>query len=259
MKRHTHKERAALLKDVIVPMLRKQLGKNLVAIAADGSFARHEDKGYSDLELMIFVKDSKHLPNGFSKIHDGMLIEGLFVTEQEYRRMIHEPNRDWFIAGSDILSPLINHAFIDRLNNYRAPRLAQKCDQAALDMLNEVQESFGKMFNAIEQDNHENLFPILSDAVLCVLKQLAYINRRPYTSLNTIMTEARTLKVKPRGFDEFFEIVTNGEYHRLPILKNCAQRLFLGIEDFFTKKYSSNFYDDDLSSINEKKRRKKRR
>ena len=76
MKRHTHAERDEILRTVIVPMLQKELGKNLIAIAADGSFARNEDRDYSDLELLVFVKNSKHLPNGFSKVHNGLLIEG---------------------------------------------------------------------------------------------------------------------------------------------------------------------------------------
>jgi hypothetical protein len=259
LKKYTHMERAELLRTVIVPMLRKELGKNLIAIAADGSYARNEDSDYSDLELMIFVRDNSTLPRGFSKISDGMLIEGFFLTEKEYHTMIHEPNEEWYIAGSDRLLPLMNHAFIHRLKKYRAKRLAQKCDMIAHDMLSQVQESFGKLFNTIEQDNRENLFPILSDALMCVLKQLAYINRRPYKSLNSIMTEAKTFKQRPRGFDEFLNLVTKGEYHNLAVLKKCAQQLFLGIEDFFMKKYSSKIYDDDLSSIGEKTRTKKRR
>lgn len=82
--------------------------------------------------------------------------------------MIHEPNEEWYIAGSDKLLPLMNHAFIHRLKKYRAKRLAQKCDNIAHDMLKQVQESFGKLFNTIEQDNRENLFPILSDALMTI-------------------------------------------------------------------------------------------
>ena len=37
LKRHTHAQRSKLLKDFVVPMLRKELGSNLIAIAADGS------------------------------------------------------------------------------------------------------------------------------------------------------------------------------------------------------------------------------
>ena len=249
LKKHTHAERSRLIENSIVPMLREELGKNLIAIAADGSYARHEDNEYSDLELMIFVKDNSNLSKGFSKIQDGMLIEGLFVTVEEYHKRINEPNKEWYIAGSDILLSITNHAFVKQLKNYRVKRLSQKCDRVALDMLNEIQESFGKLLNTIDRKNRDNLFPVLSDAVMCVLKLLAFINRKPYKSLNSIITEARKLKHKPGGFDEFLNLVTQGRYHNLAALRKIARQLYLGIEDYFMKKHSGNIYDGDLSTI----------
>ena len=238
-------------------MLRKELGKNLVAIAADGSYARHEDIGYSDLELMIFVKDKSRLPYGFSKIHNGMLIEGLFVTAEDYHKMVHEPSKEWYIAGSDILLAITNPTFIRKLKKYRVKHLARKCDRIALDMLGEIQESFGKLLNSIDRKNHENLYIVLSDAVTGVLKLLAYMNRRPYKSLNSIITEARTFKRKPEGLDKFLDLVVQGKYRNLVTLRKSARQLYLGIEDYFFKKHSNNIYDGDLSSIN--KKTKKRR
>ena len=249
LKEHTHIQRCRLLKDTIVPMLRKELGRNLVAIAADGSYARHGDSGYSDLELMIFVKDKSHLPFGFSKIRDGMLIEGLFVTAEDYHKMIHEPNKEWYIAGSDTLLAITNPTFIRKLKKYRVKHLARKCDRIALDMLGEIQESFGKLLNSIDKKNHENLFIVLCDAVMGVLKLLAYINRKPYKSLNSIITEARSFKNKPEGLDKFLDLVVQGKYHNLTALRKSARQLYLGIEDYFIKKSKSDIYDSDLSTI----------
>jgi len=233
-------------------MLRRELGNNLIAITADGSYARNADRTYSDLELMIFVRKNSHLPRGFSKIYDGMLVEGLFVTERGYHDMVHEPNENWYIAGSDKLIPITNYKFIRKLQKYRTKDLAQKCDRVALDMLNEIQETFGKLFNAVDSRNRVNLFPILSDVVMIVCKLLALVNRKPYTSLNSMVSEAKRFKVKPEGFDEFFDIVTLGKYHNLTILEKRARELFTGIESIFSKKFKGNIYDDDLSTIKRK-------
>jgi hypothetical protein len=249
LKRHTHSERAELLRTMIVPMLRKELGKNLIAIAADGSFARHEDKAYSDLELMIFVKNSKHLPNGFSKIHDGMLIEGLFVTEKEYYDTIYEPNKEWYIAGSDKLMAITNPRFIKKLQKYQIQDIPQKCDRIALNMLNEIQETFGKLFNAIDENNQENLFPILSDALMAVLRLLAFTNRKPYVSLNSMVSQAKSFKIRPRGFSRFLNLVTRGRYGDKKKLREYSEKLFAGIEELYKSKFGPNIYDDDLSTI----------
>lgn len=55
-----------LIKEMI-PLIKKKFGENLLALAAEASFARGEDTDYSDLELIAFVKE---LP-GEKKI-DGM-------------------------------------------------------------------------------------------------------------------------------------------------------------------------------------------
>jgi len=259
LKKHTHAQRTELLRTVVLPMLRKELGNNLIAIAADGSYARDEDTGYSDLELMIFVKDNAELPRGFSKIYDGMLVEGLFITEHEYHKTVHEPNKDWYIAGSDTLLPVMNRSFVRRLQKYQTKNLAQKCDNIAREMLYELQESFGKLFTAIDTRNRENLFPILSDAVMVVLKLLAYINRKPYASLNSFMSEARKFKHKPRGLDEFLRLIIEGEYKNMKTLEKSAKKLYTAIEVYFKNRYEDKIYDDDLLTIYRKQKTTKRR
>ncbi len=233
-------------------MLQKELGRNLVAIAADGSYARNEDGSYSDLEFMVFVKSNKGLPFGFSKIFDGMLVEGLFVTEQQYHKMVHEPNKDWYIAGSDRLMAIKNPRFIQKLEAYRTKNLPQKCDRLAVDMFNEVQETFGKLLNAIEKGNHENLYPILSDAVMSTLRLMAFINRKPYKSLNSMISEAKRLEKKPKGFDELIGLLQRGAYTDLRKLSKYSKKLFGGIEELMKSKYGDNFYDSDLSMIKQK-------
>lgn len=255
LRKYTHAQRAKLLQDLIVPMLRKELGTNLIAIAADGSYARYTDTDFSDLELMVFVRDKANLPRGFSKLYRGLLIEGLFITEEEYHKTIDEPNEAWYIAGSDRLLPIKNPKFIHRLQQYHVKNLAGKCEAIALPLLNEIQETFGKLFNAISSRNHENLFLILADAVMVSLRLLSYINHKPYTSLNSMISEARKLKKKPKGFDEFLELVIDGRYYDLVTLGKCSRNLFSGIEDYFKQRYGRLMYDGDLSKINRQPRK----
>ena len=123
----------------------------------------------------------------------------------------------------------------------------------------ELQESFGKLFTAIDTDNRENLFPILSDAVMVVLKILAYINRTPYTSLNSFMSEARKFKRKPRGLDEFLRFIIEGNYNNVKKLEKYAKNLYTAIEVYFKNRFDTKIYDDDLSTIYRKQKTTKRR
>ncbi len=253
LKKYTHAQRTKIITKTIVPRIRKQLGKNLIAIAADGSYARNKDTDFSDIELIIFVKNKKDLPLGFGRIINGILIEGLYLTEQEYYKSTVEPNEYWYISGSDILKPIINPRFIKKVQRYMVKNLSIKCFKQATEVLYEIQESFGKLFNAIRKNNGENLFPVLADAVINVLKLMAFINESPYKTISSFITQAKQFQIKPKGFDNFIQIVVEGDYTDLQKLEQNATVLFAGIEDYFQKKMGENIYDSELSTIARKR------
>lgn len=252
LKKHSHADRTHAIEH-IVPILTKELGNNLIAIAADGSYARNEDAQYSDLELMIFVKSTKELPFGFSRIVDGMLIEGMYLTEDQYYRTVIEPNPEWYISGSDTLHAITNPHYIDKIKQHRITDLTEKCHACAYDMLPEMQESFAKLFMAIERHNTENIFPILFYALHCVLKFMAFINETPYKTLGSFITQSRRFKYKPRGFDDFLDVIVDGTYQDLSLLAQRAGAAFAGIEAYIAHMTHKPLYDSDLSTVTKRK------
>jgi len=111
---HTHADRQQAIEELI-PLIRQKFGANLIALAASASFARGEDTDFSDLELTAFVHA---LPDGarrggMSRIRDGMLVELVWPTREAYLPSTRDVSRQWYIAGSDTLLPLINPAFIE--------------------------------------------------------------------------------------------------------------------------------------------------
>ena len=253
LKKYTHRERSSVIKKLVVPILKKELGRNLIAIAACGSYARNEDSDFSDIELMIFVKNKKNLPFGFGKILDGVLIEGCFVTEEDYYKNTLDVNKYWFISGSDRLKAITNPAFIKKVQRYKVKNLSKKCFEHSKELLFEIQESFGKLFTAIKKKNKENIFLILAEVVMQVLKLMAFINETPYKTMGSFVTQAKNFKIKPKGFDGFIEIIINGKFVNLAILEKRSKILFAGIEEFFRSKIGENIYDSDLSTILKKK------
>jgi hypothetical protein len=85
LKPHTHEQRHAIIQQLI-PLFRQRFGDNLVAIAADASYARGEDRSYSDLELEVFVHEMPGEGEDpyLQRIVDGMLIEVMYHTAEEY-------------------------------------------------------------------------------------------------------------------------------------------------------------------------------
>lgn len=150
LKKYSHKERETIIKEM-VPLIKKKFKDNLVALAARASYARNEDCDYSDLELIAFVREMPRNKKigGMSKIRDGLLVELDWMTKETYLEKVREVTGEWFIAGSDILFPIINKKFITQLNNYKVESLKEKCLNQAANFLNEIQESTGKVLNAI--------------------------------------------------------------------------------------------------------------
>jgi len=248
LKRHTHEERQEIL-DELVPVIENLLGDNLIAIASQASFARGDDTDFSDLELVAFVREEpKELKEAFSRIIDGMLVECIITTGEKYLEEVLDITGMWYIAGSDTLAPVTNPDFIERLKDFNIENANRKFRNISRAKMHNLQECFGKLFTAIEQENRESLFMIFFDAVNALFQVMSYINRKPYTTLARFTQEARSFSIKPDGFDEFLQIAIDGKYQDLERLKKVSVRVFRGLEEYFMEKYGE-IYNSDLATI----------
>ena len=55
IKKHSHQDRSEFI-DQLIFLLQRRFKDNFVAMAAEGSYARGEDKDFSDLEITVFLK-----------------------------------------------------------------------------------------------------------------------------------------------------------------------------------------------------------
>ena len=231
LKPHSHQDRRLIIRRM-VPLIRKKFGANLVALAAQASYARQEDGPYSDLELVAFVKryPKSERSHAMAKIHDGMLVELEWMTERDYYARVKEVTEDWHIAGSDSLLPIINRPFIEKVGRYRVRNLRAKCLQQAGRHWFEVQESAGKVLNAIIKGNRTGLPLLAFDMALHMLRLLSCINRTPYVTFSRFIHQARRFRTKPRSFGRLLDIVVTGSYGDLAALKDATLAVFSEFE-----------------------------
>lgn len=233
---HTHEQRRAVIEQ-LVPLWQEKFGENLLAVAACASYARGVDVSYSDLEVDVFLKEMP--PEGedqyLQRVVDGMLVEVIYLTPEKYIRSVTEPGRDWFVAASDVLAGVYNPGFVEEL--VRQVRAVQYPEEAylhqAANYRYELQEGFGKVLNAVEQNNVEGISLLLGDAVLFLLRTLATLNRQPFTTFARFISEARDLPVKPERMDELLDILVQGSYQNLPYVKEVCLAVFAGVEQIF--------------------------
>ena len=246
LKKYTHKDRERIVQEMI-PLIKKKFGKNLVALAVSASFARGDDYDYSDLELNAFLK--KNPPGkkrlGMSKIRDGLLVELAWMTEEDYIKSTKEVTKEWYLAGSDVLVPIINKPFIDKLNKYTVANLKEKCLRQALIHWNQVQEATAKVLNAIGQKNLEHIPFLMLWMLDCMLISLSLLNQTPYITAAKFITQARSFKLKPERFDDLLDVINQGDYRDLVALEKIITTVFEGFEKIF-KKFGGRLYDDNV-------------
>lgn len=246
IKKYTHQDRERIIQEMI-PLIKKKFGKNLVALAAQASFARGDDYDYSDLELNAFLKkkprDKKS--RGMSKIRDGILVELTWMTKEEYIKSTKEVTKEWYLAGSDTLVPIINKPFIDKLNKYKVADLEKKCLRQAVIHWPQVQEATAKVLNGIGQKNREHIPYLMLWMLDGMLISLSLLNQIPYITAGKFITQARSFKLKPQRFDDLLDVINKGDYQDLVALEKIITTVFESFEKIY-KKLGCRLYQDNV-------------
>lgn len=233
---HTHAERQIVI-DRLLPLWRQKFGNNLLSVATCASFARGQDKSYSDLELVVFLQEmvSPDEKSYYQAIVDGLLIEAMYTTPELYLADFRQLSADWYLSGSDILVPVLNAPLIDQLNQELAAIQHPRQDfiRLAARKFIEVQEATGKVFNAVEAEQRSAVGLLLWGAVLQMLIVLAFLNQHAYTTFALLVPEARDFDLKPVGFDQLLDLVTEGWYQDLNLLSSTIEQVYAGFEDIF--------------------------
>lgn len=246
IKKHTHKDREKVIRDM-VPLIKKKFGDNLIALAACCSYARNEDADYSDLELTAFVKTmpGDKPQDGLAKLHDGMLIELVWMTRETYLKTIRDVNEFWHYSGSDRLLPIINEEFIAELNSYRPADLKQKCLDQAVGCLTEVQEAVTKVLNAVTQENREGMPLLFFEMINQMLRTLSFLNQEPYITASRMIEQAREFRLQPKSMARLLDMAVEGGYHDLAALHRVTVSVFEEFEAIF-EQLGLPLYDDDI-------------
>jgi hypothetical protein len=73
-----------------------------------------------------------------------------------------------------------------------------------------VQESTGKVLNAITCDNRDGLLLLSSDMVEHMLELLSLLNTVPFVTFGRFISQARDFSVKPKAWDHLVELFNAG-------------------------------------------------
>ncbi|MDO9088377.1 MAG: hypothetical protein Q7U53_19385 [Anaerolineaceae bacterium] len=248
IKEHTREERWIVV-EKLIPLWKKKFGENLLGIAVSASVARGEDLAYSDLELDVFLREKpeKREEQYLQRVFDGMLIEAIYHTPEEFLRERETIPPHWHLSASDRWLVVYNQEFFDDLL-----MKLQKIQHSRNDFLEaatrgryELQESFCKVLNAIEMKNHKGISLLLMDAVLHLLQILSLINQQPFTTFSQLISQAGEFKIKPDRFNDLLDLLVNGTYQDLEKVREICLVVFGSLENIF-RQNGIDLYKDKL-------------
>jgi hypothetical protein len=234
IKPHSHAERERIVRE-LVPQIRERFGDNLLAAATRASFARGDDRDYSDLELIIFLREMPDglRSGGIGRIRDGMLYDIWVTTREGYLADVKKVSGEWYLAGSDTLKSIINDPFIAEVNTYQPSDLRDECLKEAVRLWPEVQESAAKVLNGIDAGNRDGLPLLLFFLLNESLAQVSLLNQHSFITLAQCPAQARELPLKPSRYDDFLDLMAAGGYADLPLLREIIIDVFRGFEELY--------------------------
>lgn len=246
LKKYSHQDREKVIREMI-PLIKMKFGEDLIALAAQASYARNEDFDYSDLELVAFVRK---MPKGkkmgaMGKICNGLQVELVWMTKEAYIEHTKEVTEDWYMAGSDRLLPIINAPFIETLNSHKTENLKERCLDHATAHWYEVRESTAKVLNAISKNNELGISLLVFDMYLHMLRVLSFLNQIPYRTFGDFIAQSKIFKTKPEHFDKLTQIIVEGTYQNLARLKEIVEQVFSEFENLF-EELGLDLYDDNV-------------
>ncbi len=201
LKKHTHEERERIAL-ALVPLIKRHLGGNLLALAATGSFARNADGEYSDIDLIGFVRKADEDHSGSRYVYDGMVIDLWFTTKMEYLgRFKYNVRPIWPYVADGALVPILNAPFVHAIQATPSKASPEACRQTLRSLWPEVQESTAKVLTAVASGNIDPLPLLFHEMAERMCVALSLLNAEPFTTRSAILTEARRFPRRPPHFE----------------------------------------------------------
>jgi len=201
LKKHTHEERLELSRQ-----LSKQIvdtyGDKIVAVLVSGSTAKKLDRPYSDLEMIVIVRDGVEIPIA-QYIHDGMSIQIDYVEGSSFLKDASRITFNW---------PLSQDQFRNRIVLYDPTAWVSKLDKVVAESETaDTRKTIGQLMAALYEGleviknaelEHDEIgirtagFYLAWDAARLVL----LMNKRYVVTSSWFWKETKDSIVKPKNF-----------------------------------------------------------
>jgi kanamycin nucleotidyltransferase len=207
-------------------------GANVLAIGVFGSTARGTDGPYSDLEMMIVVRE----PVGVRRHEfymEGWKTEVEFLAADALLAGLHELDGGWAFSGGQFTDPLSLYdpeGFWDRVRK-RAASIPDAVFREALRgaVVGDFLENFAKYRNARLRGDTAFQRLCFCDLACNALDIAGLANQTCYTSWAVAVAQSLTFPTLPDGYAPFMELFESGDLTDSSRLDAACERLAAGV------------------------------
>jgi len=201
LKKHTHEERLELSRQ-----LSKQIvdtyGDKIVAVLVSGSTAKKLDRPYSDLEMIVMVRDGVEIPIA-QYIHDGMSIQIDYVEGSSFLKDARRITFNWALAWDQFRNRIVLYdptGWVLKLDKVVAESETADTRKTIGQLMAALYEGLEVIKNAELEHDEIGIrtagFYLASDAARLVL----LMNKRYVLTSSWFWKETKDSVVKPKGF-----------------------------------------------------------
>lgn len=227
LKPYTHDQKQNVF-DELIPKIKKHFGENLVAVATLPSFSTAYDLLYSDLEIIVFIKEGTSGGRGI--IYKGLLIEVYWQTLQFHLENLETLENDCWETDTKNMKAVVNPDFISKIKSYRIPNKKVRYAKRSKLIWNQYQEATGKLLNEIEKENTENVGFLFFEMIKVLVRLLASINETSFQSASSYLDEVKTFDFKPNSLNNLIDIVVDGSYQDVQSLETIVIKVYEELE-----------------------------
>src|SRR5213594_690387 len=201
MKKHTHEERLELSRQLTMRIV-DTYGDKIVAVFVSGSTAKNLDRPYSDLEMIVILRDGVEIPIA-QYIHDGMSIQIDYVEESSFLKDARRITFNWALAWDQFRNRIVLYdptAWISKLDKVVAESETADTRKTIGQLMSALYEGLEVIKNAELEDDEVGIrtagFYLAWDAARLVL----LMNKRYVLTSSWFWKETKDSEVKPKGF-----------------------------------------------------------
>ena len=201
LKKHTHEERLELSRQ-----LSKQIvdtyGDKVVSVLVTGSTAKNLDRPYSDLEMIVIVRDGVEIPIA-QYIHDGMSIQIDYVEGSSFLKDVQRITFNWALAWDQFRNRIVLYdptGWVSKLDKVVAESETADTRKTIGQLMSALYEGLEVIKNAELEHDEIGIrtagFYLAWDAARLVL----LMNKRYVLTSSWFWKETKDSIVKPKRF-----------------------------------------------------------